>query len=82
VRNEEQESLVADNLGESGNGGDRASGPQIYEAQGDRECCRRERRQATISENGLEGDPGPHARQRSAAAGQAGFPVRYQIRKF
>jgi hypothetical protein len=32
--------------------------------------------QATISENGLQGDPGPHARERPEAAGQAGFPVR------
>lgn len=74
-RNEEQEGVVAGDLGESRNGGDRASRPQIYEAQGDRERRRRECRQATISEDGLEGDSGPHARQRSAAAGQAGFPV-------
>ena len=80
--NEEQEGLVASDLGESRNGGDRASRPQIYEAQGDREFRHRECRQAPVSENGFSGDPGPHPRQRSAAAGQAGFPVRYvQIRR-
>jgi hypothetical protein len=50
--------------------------------KGDRECRHRECRPAPVSENGLAGDPGPHPRQRSAAAGQAGFPVRYvQIRR-
>src|SRR5688572_28341473 len=73
--NEEQESLVARDLGEPRNGGGSGSRPQIYEAHGDWECGRRECREASISENGLRGDPGPHTRQRSETAGQAGFPV-------
>jgi hypothetical protein len=75
-RNEEQEGVVACDLGEARNGGGSGSRPQIYEAPGERECRCRECRQATISEDGLQGDPGPHARERSEAAGQAGFPVR------
>ena len=57
---EEQEGVIACDFGESRNGGGNQSHPQIYEAQGDRECRRRECRRATISENGLQGDPGPH----------------------
>jgi hypothetical protein len=72
---EEQEGIVARDLGESRNRGGSGSRPQIDEAQGDRERCRRECRQAAVRENGVEGDPGPHPRERSAAAGEAGFPL-------
>jgi hypothetical protein len=73
--NEEQEGIVARDLGESRNRGGSGSRPQIYEAQGDRERCRRECRQAAIRENGVQGDPGPHAREGSEAAGEARFPL-------
>jgi hypothetical protein len=46
--NDEQEGVVARDLGESRNRGSSESRQQIDEAQGDRECCRRECRQATV----------------------------------
>ena len=73
--NEEQEGVVARDLGESRDRGGSGSRPQIDEAQGDRECCRRECRQAAVPENGVQDDPGPYPRERSAAAGEAGFTV-------
>jgi hypothetical protein len=51
--NEEQEGVVARDLGESRNRGGSGSRQQIYETQGDRECCHRECRQAAVGENGL-----------------------------
>ena len=73
--NEEQEGVVARDLGESRDRGGSGSRSQIDEAQGDRECCRRECRQAPVRENGGQGDPGPHPREWSEAAGEAGFPL-------
>jgi hypothetical protein len=46
--NEEQEGVVARDLGESRKCGGGGSRQQIDEAQGDRECGRRECRPATV----------------------------------